>query len=95
MWITRFRERYDMTELEFAQALSDAGARLKQPVRVSEPLLHLLEVRKGAVTHPKIADLIATVCGATPRERDMIVAEPHRGTWNGPTEEQRKAVGWT
>ena len=83
MWITRFREKHDFTELEFARALSDAGARMRPPVRVSEPLLHLLEVRRGAVTHPRIADLIATVCGATPAQRDMIVAEEHRGTWKG------------
>lgn len=83
MWITEYRKKLGMNTLEFAHAVSMLGAREHPSVRCSEPLLILLENRKGAVTHPRIANLLARACGATPKQRDMIVNAKHRGTWDG------------
>ena len=83
MWITEYREKLGMNTEAFAHALSVMGAQCRKPVRVSEPLLLILENRNGAVTHPRIANLIARACGATPDQRDMIVHPKHRGRWHG------------
>jgi len=85
VWITDFRQRAYMTELDLARAVTILGAREEPaPIWCSETTIHALEVVKGYITHPKIADLIATVCRATPEQRDMIVHEKHRGKWKGP-----------
>lgn len=54
---------------------------LSEATGCSERLIDLLQSERGAVTHPKIADRIADYLGATPEERDKIVARKHRGTY--------------
>lgn len=85
MWIDEFRERNGIERHEFARRVRVIGAhrRPHRPIGCSEELVWLLERAKVPRTHPRIADLIAEACGATPEERDMIVDERHRGTWRG------------
>lgn len=85
MWIEDFRNANNMDRYEFARMLRKLGARMRpeRPIVCSETLIWILERMKKAVTHPNIANLIATACGATPEQRDMIVAERHRGQWKG------------
>lgn len=81
-WIEAFRRRMCLEARELAAI---AG--------VMETLIVLLENRKGAITHPLIANRLAELCGASAEQRDAIVAEQHRGTrkpdpdkaWKRPT----------
>lgn len=90
MWIQEYREREKLELWQFQQRVNEYGKRLKEPFygTISAQLIHMLEVDKNAVTHPRIANAIATLCEATPEQRDMIVAEQHRGEWNGPTQNE-------
>lgn len=45
-------------------------------VGCSERLIEILE--HGGITHPNIAEAIATVCGATEDEKNSIIHEKHR-----------------
>lgn len=73
-----------MTRGEFARAITrQLGGSGDRRVTVPAALIYMLEEWPNCVTHPKIADLIAAACGATPQRRDMIVAKQHRGTWHG------------
>lgn len=47
----------------------------------SKVLIGLLQSMNDAKTHPNIADRIADFIGATPEERDQIVARKHHGTY--------------
>lgn len=53
----------------------------------SEVLIEIIE--GGGITHPGIADRIASVVGATAAQRDTMVHKKHRGTWR--PDEGRKA----
>lgn len=90
MWIQEYREREKLELWQFQQRVNEYRRHLKEPAygTVSAELIHMLEVDKNAVTHPKIANAIAVLCEATPKQRDMIVAERHRGKWKGPTAEE-------
>ena len=85
MWIEEFREQHGLDLEEFARRVRILGARKRKsrPIDCSDNLIYILERHKGAVTHPNIANVIAEACGATARQRDMIVAARHRGTWAG------------
>ena len=92
MWIQEYREREKLELWQFQQRVNEYGKRLKEPFygTISAQLIHMLEVDKNAVTHPRIANAIATLCEATPNQRDLIVAEPHKGNWNGPTQNESR-----
>lgn len=85
MWIEEYRKKHGMTLEVFGKMVRWMGEKRKEgwKMRVSDQLIYILETRPKAVTHPNIADLLAEACGATPRQRDMIVAAKHRGTWRG------------
>lgn len=85
MWIDEFREGIGMERDEFARRVRVLGARKRpgRPIGCSETLVYILERRKGAITHPVIASLLAEACGATSEQRDSIVAKKYRGGWSG------------
>lgn len=90
MWIQEYREREKLELWQFQQRVNTYGQNIEKPFFgvISADLIHMLEVDKNAVTHPRIADAIATLCNATPEQRDMIVAECHKCEWNGPTDDE-------
>lgn len=84
MWISEYREAHGMELDDFARAVNRYGHRRMIPrmvCTITDTLVHMLESDKNCVTHPVIANAIAEYCGATPQQRDMIVAEVHRGDW--------------
>lgn len=84
MWIEDFRIKNGLELDEFTRRVNMHARKVNPPLEsgVSDTLIHMLERQKNAVTHPRIANIIADVCGATAEQRDMIVAEIHRGQWN-------------
>lgn len=65
MWIRDYRRRYGLAR----EALGGLA-------KCSGELIYILEC--GGVTHPGIADRIASVCGAGRDERNSIIAEEHQ-----------------
>lgn len=98
MWITDFREAHGLSVAQLGAVIRRAGARMDPPLRVSDVLLENLEMRKGYRTVPKLANLIAEVCGATAKQRDALVLKKYQGkwapkpgaTWTPPEPEQPK-----
>lgn len=83
-WIQEYRESVGMSREQFARAITQQlGGRGEKHRTVTAKLIYILENWPGCVTHPKLATMIARACGATPQQRDMIVAKAHRGTWRG------------
>ena len=76
-WIEAYRRRLGMSREQFAAAITHelGGGLLTVPAN----LIYILESRPGAVTSPKLANLIARACGATKAQRDMIVHPSRRG----------------
>ena len=70
-----------MSVAQLGAVIRRVGARLDPPLRVSDVLLENLEMRKGYRTVPKLANLIAEVCGATAKQRDALVLKKYRGKW--------------
>ena len=89
MWLTEFREANGLSLEALGKAVRRAGAKLDPPVKVSDTLLERLEIEPKFRTVPKIADLIAEVCGATAEQRDALVLEHYKGTWKP----KRKGTG--
>lgn len=83
MFIEDYRRANGLELDDFARRVNLVGKHMQPPLEgtVSDTLIHILERSKVPRTHPRIADAIATVCGATAEQRDSIVAEHHRGTW--------------
>lgn len=81
MWLTEFRERFGLDLGTLGYCIRVEGLRRNPPLRVSDQLLYMLERLEGFRTVPKLADLIAEVCGATAGQRDALVLERYRGTW--------------
>lgn len=83
MWIREYRERIGLELDELARVVNLYRRYAGEPINgfVSNALIHLLEVNEHTVTHPVLANAIATVCGATSEERDSIVHKSNRGTW--------------
>lgn len=81
MWITEYREEHGLSLEALGKAMRRAGAKLEPPVKVSDILLERLELEPKFRTVPRIADLIADVCGATAEQRDELVLEQYKGTW--------------
>ena len=81
VWLTDFREAHGLSVAELGAVIRRVGARMDPPLRVSDVLLENLEMRKGYRTVPKLANLIAEVCGATAKQRDALVLKKHRGKW--------------
>ena len=95
-WIQHYRENVGMSRTQFAKAITyQMGGSGNGALTVSGALIGILEDMNGAVTHPRLADLIARACGATPRQRDKIVAKKHRGTWPGVDGPQLVRNVWT
>ena len=69
-WIEAYRNKMGIDRERFADY-----------VPCSELLIFILENQEGGITHPKIANRIAEICGATAQQRDSIVHKIHRGTW--------------
>ena len=57
---------------------------------MTDNLIHIIEISKKPRTQPLIADAIAVACGATREQRDSIVDERHRGTF----EPERVKYSW-
>lgn len=74
-WIEKFRKKMGVDRQQFADF-----------VPCSEALIYLLENQNGGITHPKLANRIADICGATIKQRDSIVHKKHHGTW-APSDE--------
>ena len=94
MWIEEYRNREGLELYELAEKVNKYR-REYDPFScgiVSDQLLHILERSRNAVTHPRIANAIAEVCGATPEQRDMIVHKIHRGTWEPTRPGEREKV---
>lgn len=83
MWIEDYRRREGLELYELARKLNKYRREHypEQCGTITDSLLYMLERDKNAVTHPLIANVIAEVCGATVEQRDMIVADIHKGTW--------------
>lgn len=83
-WIQEYRESIGMNRVQFARAITEQlGGSGDRRVTVPATLIRMLEEWPRCVTHPKIANVIARACGATPEQRDMIVHKRHRGKWHG------------
>lgn len=82
MWIREYRERMGLELDEFARVVNLYRQYDKQRVSgyVSNTLVHLLEADGHAITHPVLANAIATVCGATKAQRDSIIRAERRNT---------------
>jgi hypothetical protein len=93
MWIRDFREKMGLELDDFARVVNAYRVLAGKPINgiVSNTLIHILEVSRHGVTHPVLADAIATVCGATQKQRDGIVARQHRGGWK-PDEDSARLV---
>ena len=89
MWIKEYRDREGLELWQLQQRVNDFARNMFNPIKacISGELIHMLEVDENAVTHPRIANVIATICNASTYQRDMIVHKKHRGLWNGPTDE--------
>lgn len=87
MWIEEYRKRNNLELDEFARRVNIVGRHMEPPLigTVTDTLIHILEVSKVPRTHPRIANAIATVCGATAEQRDSIVDESHAGEWEPTT----------
>ena len=83
MWIEDYREANGLELDDFARRVNIVGKKMTPRLvcTVSDTLIHILERSKNPRTHPRIADAIATTCGATAEQRDSIVDEKWRGTW--------------
>jgi hypothetical protein len=81
MWLSDFRKQFGLELETLGYYIRQDGAKRNPPLRVSDELLYKLEHLKGFRTVPKLADLIAEVCGATAEQRDQLVLEQYRGTW--------------
>ena len=84
MWIGDYMAREGIESVELAARVREYGKMQRVPLvgRVSMGLIDTLNMKRGnGYTHPRFADAIAAVCGATCAQRDMIVSEQHRGTW--------------
>lgn len=81
MWLTDFRAQHGLDLGTLGYCIRVEGLRRNPPLRVSDQLLYMLERLEGFRTVPKLADLIAEVCGATAGQRDALVLERYRGTW--------------
>lgn len=81
MWIQEFREKNELSVHQFGNLVRRRCERAKLAGRISDGLIENLEGIRGYVTHPRFANVIAEVCGATAEQRDSIVAEPRRGKW--------------
>lgn len=89
-WIKEYRERVGMSAGEFAAALREMGRKRGMNGLVSRKLLEYLEYSPSAVTHPRLASLIADACGATAKQRDAITPEQYRG---GYRQREAKVTG--
>lgn len=94
-WIEKFRREYKrkdgrtgIIQEELAKMVRKTkvycvreGSKRKRlrTVGCSEVLIEILE--HGGITHPNIAEAIATVCGATEEQRNSIVHEKYHGEW--------------
>lgn len=96
-WLERYRMRYrrgdgrrGISRKELAQMVQTRGrsGKPESAIGCSELLIGILEM--GGVTHPEIANRIAEVTGATPRQRDMLVNKIHRGKWPDDTKNAAK-----
>lgn len=81
VWITEFRARHGLELEALGGMIRRVGARMNPPLRVSDELLYRLESQKNFRTVPKLANLIAEVCGATAGQRDALVLKKYRGAW--------------
>lgn len=100
-WLERYRMRYrradgrkGISRKELAQMVRKRGrsGKPESAIGCSALLIEILEM--GGVTHPEIANRIAEVTGATPRQRDMLVNKIHRGKWpDGAKTAPKKCVG--
>lgn len=81
MWLTDFRAQFGLELETLGYYIRKEGLKSHPPLRVSDELLYMLENFGNFRTVPKLADLIAEVCGATAEQRDQLVLEKHRGTW--------------
>ena len=92
-WIKKFRTEYrrkdgktGISQAEFAKMVRRCkvycvreGSKRKRlrTVGCSEALIEIVE--NGGVTHPNIAEAIATVCGATEEQKRSLMHEKHWG----------------
>lgn len=81
MWLSDFRKQFGLELETLGYYIRQEGQKRDPALRVSDELLYKLERLKGFRTVPKLADLIAEVCGATAEQRDQLVLEQYRGTW--------------
>lgn len=90
MWLTDYRAQYGLTLEQLGSMIRRTGRRKDPELWVSDLLIYRLESDPKFRTVPKLADLIAEVCGANVQQRDAMVLERYRGTWKPPR--RRKAV---
>lgn len=81
MWLSDFRKQFGLELETLGYYIRQEGQKRDPALRVSDELLYKLETLEGFRTVPKLADLIAEVCGATAEQRDQLVLEQYRGTW--------------
>jgi len=84
IWVQEYRQSIGMSRGQFARAITrQLGGSGDNRIVVPEKLIYMLEEWPKCYTHPKLANMIAAACGATPEQRDMIVNRVHRGEWRG------------
>lgn len=84
MWIEEYRKAYGLELDDLARRVNVAGRKMEPRLccTVTDTLIYVLERSKTPRTHPRIADAIAIACKATAEQRDSIVDEKHRGTFD-------------
>ena len=94
MWIREYREHMGLELFEFARIVNmyRRYAQLQMNGIISDKLIHMLEVDEMAITHPVLANAIATVCGATQEQRNGIVAPYNKCDWICPSDAETKRL---
>lgn len=84
MWLGEYMDEHGIEPEEIARRAA-AYRQLNGERICAQPtgaLVATLAAGGGKLfTHPRFANAIAAVCGATGRQRDMLVAKKHRQTW--------------
>lgn len=82
MWLADYMEAHALEPEEIARRACEYGRMMSPPLAGMPSGLLVAEIAAGAGrTHPRFADAIAAVCGATARQRDMIAPERWAHSW--------------
>lgn len=90
-WLKAWRLNYQRPDGRKGLSRKELARKVRnRDTGCSESLIEIIE--GGGITHPGIANRIASVVGATAEQRDTMVHKKHRGTWKPGKGNRVKAV---